>query len=71
MGFSSFMTYMKKELTNLLTIHFVINRKQLLAKYVNKIKAHTLNIRFSKQLCQETDEECITSTLHTEVRWLS
>ena len=40
-------------------------------KAVNKIKAHALNTRLFKQLCNENDEAFERLLLHTEVRWLS
>ena len=84
--YKGFLAFMKKELPNLLTIHCVIHRQHLVAKNisetlsaslktiikaVNKIKAHALNTRLFKQLCQENDEEFERLLLHTEVRWLS
>ena len=40
-------------------------------KAVNKIKAHALNTRLFKQLCNENDEAFERLLFHTEVRWLS
>ena len=40
-------------------------------KAVDKIKAHALNTRLFKQLCNENDEAFERLLLHTEVRWLS
>ena len=40
-------------------------------KAVNKIKAHALNTRLFKQLCNENDKAFEHLLLHIEVRWLS
>ena len=73
---------MKNEIPNLLTVHCVIHRQHQVAKNicetlneslrtiikaVNRIKAHALNTRLFKQLCQENDEEFERLLLHTEV----
>ena len=81
-----FMAFLKAASPNVLTIHCVIHRQNLVAKNmsgrlnlslktvikaVNKIKAHALNTRLFNQLCNENDEAFERLLLHTEVRWLS
>ena len=65
--------------------HCVIHRQHLVAKNisgclnqslkavikaVNKIKAHALNTRLFKQLCNKSDEAFESLLLHFKVRWL-
>ncbi|KAI2645147.1 Zinc finger BED domain-containing protein 5 [Labeo rohita] len=67
-------------------IHCVLHRHNLVAKCIspvlheslniavkaiNKIKAHALNDRLFRQLCQENKETFECLLLHTEVCWLS
>lgn len=81
-----FIAFLKRDIPDILTIHCVIHRQHLVAqelspelhctlkiviKCVNKIKAHALNTRLFRKLCQENDEEFERLLLHTEVRWLS
>ena len=81
-----FLSYLKKAVPKVLTVHCVIHRQHLVAKNlseklheslssvitaVNKIKANALNSRLFHQLCIENDEDFQCLLLHTEVRWLS
>ena len=81
-----FISFLKKAVPGVLTVHCVIHRQHLVAKNlsgrlhksmnivitaVNKIKAHSLNSRLFRQLCIDNDEEFDRLLLHTEVRWLS
>ncbi len=81
-----FLSYLKKTVPKVLTVHCVIHRQHLVAKNlseklheslstvitaVNKIKANALNSRLFHQLCIENDEDFQCLLLHTEVRWLS
>ena len=81
-----FISFLKKAVRGVLTVHCVIHRQHLVAKNlsgrlhksmnivitaVNKIKAHSLNSRLFRQLCIDNDEEFERLLLHTEVRWLS
>jgi uncharacterized protein (UPF0305 family) len=74
-----FISFLKKAVPGVLTVHCVIHRQHLVAKKlsgrlhksmstvitaINKIKVHALNSR----LCTENDEEFERSMLHTEVR---
>ena len=83
---SGFLSYLKKAVPKVLTVHCVIHRQHLVAKNlseklheslstviteVNKIKANALNSRLLHQLCIENDEDFQYLLLHTEVRWLS
>ena len=80
-----FLSYLKKAVPKVLTVHCVIYRQLLVAKNlneklheslstvitaVNKIKANALNSRLFHQLCIENDEDFQCLLLHTEVRWL-
>ena len=38
---------------------------------INKIKAHSLNDRLFRKLCEENSDEYKRPLLHTEVQWLS
>ena len=80
-----FLSYLKKAVPKVLTVHCVIHRQHLVAKNlseklheslstvitaVNKIKANALNSQLFHQLCIENEDfQCLL--LHTEVRWLS
>ena len=81
-----FLSYLKKAVSKVLTLHCVIHRQHLVAKNlneklyeslltvvtaVNKIKANALNSQLFHQLCIENDEDFQCLLLHTEVRWLS
>ena len=81
-----FLSYLKKAVPKVLTVHCVIHRQQLVAKNlskklheslstvitaVNKIKANALNSRLFHQLCIANDEDFPCLLLHTEVEWLS
>ena len=81
-----FLSYLKKAVLKVLTVHCVIPRQHLGAKNlseklheslstvitaVNKIKANALNSRLFHQLCIENDEDFQCLLLHTEVRGLS
>lgn len=81
-----FLSYLKKAVPDVFTIHCVIHRQHLVAKNlscrlhnslsivvksVNKIKNQPLNSRILRQLCVENNEEFDRLLLHTEVRWLS
>ena len=81
-----FLSYLKKAVPKVLTVHCVIHRQHLMAKNlseklheslstvitaVNKIKANVLNSQLFHQLCIENDEDFQCLLLHTEVRWLS
>jgi hypothetical protein len=78
--------YLRKYVPNVFAIHCVIHRQHLVAKKlsdrlhkslnivitaVNKIKAHALNDRLFRELCDENDKDFKRLLLHTEVRWLS
>ena len=81
-----FLSYLKKAVLKVLTVHCVIHRQHLVAKNlseklheslstvftaVNKIKVNALNSRLFHQLCIENDKDFQCLLLHTEVRWLS
>ena len=81
-----FLSYLKKAVPKVLTVHCVIHWQHLVAKNlseklheslstviiaVNKIKANVLNSRLFHKLCIENDEDFQCLLLHTEVRWLS
>ena len=81
-----FLSYLKKAVPKVLTVHRVIHRQHLVAKNlseklhesfltvitaVNKIKVNALNSRLFHQLCIENDKDFQCLLLHTEVRWLS
>ena len=81
-----FLSYLKKAVPKVLTVHRVIHQQHLVAKNlseklheslssvitaVNKIKANALNSRLFHQLCIENDEDFQCLFLHTEVRLLS
>jgi zinc finger BED domain-containing protein 5/7/8/9 len=84
--YNGFVSYLKKAVPNVLTVHCIIHRQHLVAKNlspelnksletvitaINKIKARPLNNRLFRQLCNENDEEFQNLLMHTEVRWLS
>ena len=81
-----FLSYLKKAVPKVHTVHCVIHQQHLVAKNlseklheslstviiaVNKIKANALNSQLFHQLCIENDEDFQCLLLHTEVRWLS
>ena len=81
-----FLSYLKKAVPKVLTVHCVIHRQHLVTKNlseklheslstvitaVNKIKVNALNSRLFHQLCIENDEDFQCLLLHTEVRRLS
>ena len=80
-----FLSYLKKAVPKVLTVHYVIHQQHLVAKNlseklheslstvitaVNKIKANALNSRLFHQLCIENDKDFQCLLLYTEVRWL-
>ncbi|KAM3874376.1 zinc finger BED domain-containing protein 5-like [Diretmus argenteus] len=84
--YRGFTALLKEQVPHILTVHCVLHRHNLVAKSkspplheslnvavkaINKIKAHALNDRLFRQLCQENDETFERLLLHTEVRWLS
>ncbi|KAF2362659.1 hypothetical protein FHG87_006583 [Trinorchestia longiramus] len=85
--YKGFLSYLKKAVPGVFTIHCVIHRQHLVAKNlssdclskslddvikaVNEIKCQPLNSRIFKELCHENGEEFDRLLLHTEVRWLS
>ena len=84
--YRGFNAFLKSENLNVVICHWVIHRQHLVAKNisgclnqslkivikaVNKIKAHALNTRLFKQLCNENDKAFEHLSLHIEVRWLS
>lgn len=84
--YRGFTALLKEQVPNVLTVHCVLHRHNLVAKCispalheslnvavkaVNKIKAHALNDRLFRQLCQENDDTFERLLLHTDVRWLS
>uniref|UniRef100_A0A5S6Q3Q7 DUF4371 domain-containing protein n=1 Tax=Trichuris muris TaxID=70415 RepID=A0A5S6Q3Q7_TRIMR len=81
-----FVAHLKRSVSELLVVHCVIHRQQLVAKHlsdrlhrslgfvitaVNKIRSSPLNDRLFAQLCEKNDDEFCRLLLHTEVRWLS
>ena len=79
-----FLSYLKKAVPKVPTVHFVIHRQHLVVNNlseklhesvstvitaVNKIKANALNSRLFHQLCIE-NEDFQGLVLHTEVMWL-
>ena len=81
-----FLSYLKKAVRKILTVHCVIHRQHFVAKNLseklhkslstvitaaNKIKANALYSRLLHQLGIENDEDFQCLLLHTEVRWLS
>uniref|UniRef100_A0A3Q3B2L2 DUF4371 domain-containing protein n=1 Tax=Kryptolebias marmoratus TaxID=37003 RepID=A0A3Q3B2L2_KRYMA len=84
--YRGFTALLKEQVPNILTVHCVLHRHNLVAKCkspalhesltvavkaVNKIKAHALNDRLFRQLCQENYAIFERLLLHTDVRWLS
>lgn len=84
--YRGFATLLKERVPQVLTVHCMLHRHNLVAKNIspslhqslniavraiNKIKAHALNDRIFRQLCGENDEAFQRLLLHTEVRWLS
>ena len=78
-----FLSYLKRAVPKVLTVHYVIHRQHLVARNlneklheslstkINKIKANALNSRLFHQQCFENDEDFQCLLLHTEVWWLS
>ena len=77
---------LKNENPNMLTVHCVIHRENLVAKKlspvlneilqsvikcVNSIKANAKYERLFRQFCVDKSAEHVRLLLHTEVRWLS
>ena len=84
--YRGFNDFLKSENPNVIICHCAIHQQHLMAKNisgrlnqslktaiksVNKIKAHALNTRLFKQLCNENDEAFERLLLHTEVQPLS
>ncbi|KAL0161518.1 hypothetical protein M9458_045243, partial [Cirrhinus mrigala] len=84
--YRGFTALLKEQVPHVLTVHCVLHRHNLVAKCIspvlheslniavkaiNKIKAHALNDRLFRQLCQENEETFERLLLHTEVHWLS
>ena len=84
--YRGFLSYLKKAVPKVLTVHCVIHWQHLVEKNlseklqkflstvitaVNKIKANALNSRLFHQLCIENDKDFQFLLLRTEVRWLS
>ncbi|XP_073689566.1 zinc finger BED domain-containing protein 5-like [Garra rufa] len=84
--YRGFTALLKERVPHVITVHCVLHRHNLLAKCIspvlheslniavkaiNKIKAHALNNRLFRQLCQENEETFERLLLHTDVRWLS
>lgn len=84
--YRGFATILKEKVPGIRTIHCVIHRNNLVAKYlspelhkalqfciesINQIKAQPLKSRLFSKLCEENDEVFNQLLLHTEVRWLS
>ena len=76
----SSISFLKKAVPGVLTMHCVIHRQHLVAKHlsvrlhksmspiitaINKIEAHALNSRLFRQLCTDNDEEFERLLLHT------
>lgn len=85
-GYSGFTALLKEQVLHILTVHCVLHHYNLVAKSIspvlhksldvavkaiNKIKAHALNDRLFRQLCQENEETFEHLLLHTDIRWLS
>ena len=81
-----FITYLKRKVLDIFTIHCVIHRQHLAAKHlrnrlhktleiviktVNWIKAHSLNCRMFRQFCHENEKDFERLLLHIDVHWLS
>ncbi|XP_040582182.1 SCAN domain-containing protein 3-like [Lepeophtheirus salmonis] len=81
--YRGFISFLKKAVPGVLTVHCVIHRQHLVAKHlsgrlhksintvitsVNKIKAHSLNSRLFRQLCIDNDEEFDRLLLHSECK---
>lgn len=84
--YRGFATLLKEKVPGIRTIHCVLHRNNLVAKYlspelhkalqfciksINQIKAQPLKSRLFSKLCEENDEVFNQLLLHTEVRWLS
>ena len=85
-GRRGFIAHLKRVVPNVFSIHCVIHRQHLIAKYLtadlhqslqivitttNTIEKNALNDRMIQQLCYNNDEIYKRLLLHTEVRWLS
>ncbi|XP_075210485.1 protein FAM200C-like [Lycorma delicatula] len=81
-----FISYLKNKIPDVLVVHCVIYRQQLVARNlserlfqslqhviraVNKIRNNSLNDRLFNQLCVDNDEDFNRLIFRTEVRWLS
>ncbi|XP_035232078.1 protein ZBED8-like, partial [Stegodyphus dumicola] len=84
--YRGFATCLKEKVPGIRTIHCVLHRHNLVAKYlsselhealqfciksINQIKAQPLKSRLFAKLCEENNELFNQLLLHTEVRWLS
>ena len=84
--YRGFATFLKEKVPGIRTIHCVLHRNNLVAKYlspelhkalqfcikcINQIKAQPLKSRLFSKLCEENDEVFNQLLMHTEVRWLS
>ncbi len=84
--YRGFMSLLKSEVPNVLTIHCVIHRQHLAAKHlsgrlhdalqtvircINKIKSSALSELLFAQLCSDSEEAFNHLLYHTEVGWLS
>ncbi|XP_071771056.1 zinc finger BED domain-containing protein 5-like [Centroberyx gerrardi] len=80
--YRGFTALLKEQVPHILTVHCVLHRHNLVAKSkspplheslnvavkaINKIKAHALNDRLFRQLCQENDETFERLLLHTDL----
>ena len=78
-----FISFLKKAVPGVLTVHYVIHRQHLIAKNlsgrlhksmstvitaINKIKVHAFNSRLFQQLCTDNEEDFERLLLHTEVK---
>ena len=80
-----FISYLKKGVPEVFTIHCVVHLEHLVAKHlsgrlhnslhivitvINKFKASSLKERIFRQLCHKNETEFERPLLHIEVRWL-
>jgi hypothetical protein len=83
--YRGFISYLKEVVPNVVVVHYVIHRQNMVAKNlsdrlhsslqyiitaVNKIRSNALNDRLFRKLCDENDEDFNHLLLHTEVHWL-